>query len=56
MPAADGGLDESSGDSELCQAESVLDGLRASPVVYAEEEVGQAGEQGREEVLDIMRG
>lgn len=35
----EGGLDESSGDQELSEAEGVLAGLRASPVVYPQEEV-----------------
>ncbi len=42
-PVADGGLDlglsETSGDAELSEAEGVLGELRATPVVYPEEEV-----------------
>ncbi|CAN0338720.1 unnamed protein product [Pylaiella littoralis] len=35
---ADGGLSEASGDRELCEGEGVLSSLRATPVVYPEEE------------------
>lgn len=40
-PVADGrcGLSETSGDAELSEAEGVLGELRATPVVYPEEEV-----------------
>lgn len=34
-----GGLGEGSGEAELSEAEGVLDGLRISAVVYAEEKV-----------------
>ncbi|CAN0104081.1 unnamed protein product, partial [Ectocarpus sp. 6 AP-2014] len=38
-PVEEGGLSEASSDAELCGAEGVLGNLRATPVVYPEEEV-----------------
>lgn len=39
---AKGGLSEKSVESELSEAEGVLDALRSSPVVYPEEEVSRS--------------